>query len=202
MLILSLSEEEKAGLGVALNEATLVGIEIDEASHSAALTLAVLTLDKKGRSPKDPRIQIVLRNVGRAAASLRLGRWDDKAAPVVEFPPADLMERVLEFGGLPIYGWEFFDVHERELEKWGDRTSFDVTLSPDGGRRHSLRVFQEGDEKHLDVCVWFDSMLFRNAALQELSLDTVIAGGRRWWDALHNDPNHGRAHGIFPLADD
>lgn len=202
MLIDSLSEEDKAGLGVAFNEATLVGIEIDEESRTAALTLAVLALDKKGRSPKDPRLQIILYNVGRAAASLRLGSWDDESAPVVAFPPSELMERVLEMGGLPIYGWEFFDLHEREMEQWGDRTSFDVELSPDDGRTHSLTVFQEGNEQHLDVCIWFDGMLLRNAALQELALDQVIAAGQRWWDALDNDPSHGQAHGIFPLRGD
>jgi hypothetical protein len=199
LLIRSLSEDDKAGLGVAFNEATLLGAEIDPDGPMAGITLAVLALNEDGSSPEDPWLQIVLFNVGRAAASLRLGRWDDPAAPVVAFDPSELLEVVQGFGGLRIYGWEFFDEHERELEKWAAKASFDLELAAGDGQRHSLMMFQEGRQKHLDVCIWFDAMLLRNAAGEDVAISDVIAAGRRWWDALHRGDSIGPANGIFPL---
>jgi hypothetical protein len=43
-----LSAEEKKSLGVALNEAMLLGVELDPARCLAAATLAVLTLPEAG----------------------------------------------------------------------------------------------------------------------------------------------------------
>jgi hypothetical protein len=62
---------------------------------------------------------------------------------------------VQRFGGQPIYGWEFFDQHEKELAKWGDRLSLDWRSGTDGLSR-SITVFQESfgpKDAILDLCV-------------------------------------------------
>src|SRR6266511_308354 len=74
---MELSSEDRAALGVALNEAALLGVEVDRGTRHAAATLAVLSLPMEGPEPEDRRVQLVLESVGRFAASLRLGRWDD-----------------------------------------------------------------------------------------------------------------------------
>ncbi|MGH2848543.1 MAG: hypothetical protein ACRDL0_21490, partial [Thermoleophilaceae bacterium] len=75
---IELTEEQKNGIGVALNEASLVGIEVDQERRWAGVTLAVLTLPPEGGpEPQDPRVKLILSPVGRLAASLRLGHWDD-----------------------------------------------------------------------------------------------------------------------------
>jgi hypothetical protein len=114
---MQLTESQKIGLGVALNESTLLGFEVDPTRRLAGATFAVLTLPEEGPPLEDSRIQFLLYPVGRVAASLRLGRWDDQTAEVVSFGIESLLEMVRSFGGRPIYGWQFFDVHEEDFPK-------------------------------------------------------------------------------------
>src|SRR5262245_32108018 len=80
-----LTEEQCAGLNVALNEADLLGFEVNAERRMAAATFRVLTLPEIGPAPDDRRVQFLFRPVGRVAASLRDGRWDDPGAPIVPF---------------------------------------------------------------------------------------------------------------------
>ena len=196
--MLVLTAEQKAGLGVALNEATLLGIEVDPRSETAVVSLAPLTLLPEGPAPPDYRVSFVLREVGRVTASLRMGRWDDPLAEVVPLEIQDLARTVSSFGALPIYGWEFIDVHQAELERLGNRISLDWR-SVKGESGHSLMVFQEGSKRHLDVIIWFDSFVIRDNTGQPVDLATFIAGGERWWKALQNGDPRTQGPGIFPL---
>src|SRR5262249_50562206 len=150
----------------------------------AAATFGVLTLPVDGPPPDDSRMQLLFRPVGRGAASLRNGLWNDEAAEVVSFPLSELLGLVQSFGGQPIYGWEFFDLHEKELPKWASRLSLDWRSGSDG-LSHSISVFQEGASpaRHLDLCVWFDELEIRRPNGAVVPLQEFAAGGRRWWDA-------------------
>ncbi len=86
-----LTNEQKDGLGVALTEATLLGAEVDTTRCLAAATFALLTLPESGPVPEDRRLQFRFEGVGRVAASLRLGHWDDAAAAVQVFPVDQLL---------------------------------------------------------------------------------------------------------------
>jgi len=98
------STQEIADFGVALNEATLVGIELDPAKRWAGLTLAVLSLPEGGGpQPSDPRIQLILQPVGRLAASLRHGSWDDEHARVEPVDLDRLPAVVAVFDQQPVY---------------------------------------------------------------------------------------------------
>lgn len=192
-------DELKSDLDVALNEATLLGVEVDEDRRVAAAMFNVLTLPVEGPPSQDPRVQMVFRPVGRVLASLRNGRWDDPSAEVVPFQLHQLLEVVQSFGGLPIYGWEFFDVHADCLSQWANRLSVDWQSGRDG-LSHSISMFQEGPERHLDLCLFFDDLAIRRPDGQSVPLEEFAAGGKRWWDGLYNGDKRTQGHGIIPAG--
>lgn len=194
---MSLSVEEKQSLGVALNEATLLGVELDPERRLAAATLAVLTLPEAGPGPQDSRVQLLFSPVGRLAASLRRGAWNDPAAEVETFRLDQLLGKSCRGS---VYGWQFFDLHEEQLRRWGGRLSVDFRAGDDG-LSHSIFLFQEfhGPQRHLDLLIWFDRLEIRDPAGRPLTLAEFAAGGKRWWDGLYaGDPRTAGA-GITPL---
>jgi hypothetical protein len=56
-----LDEEQRHGIDVALNEADLLGFEVDPTRRLAAATFRVLTLPENGPAPNDRRVQFLLR---------------------------------------------------------------------------------------------------------------------------------------------
>ena len=104
MTPVDLTAETLAGLNRALDEALLLGVEVESEERVAGVTLAVLTLPDDGPVPDDRRVLLVLGGVGRVAASLRRGRWDDETADVVPFEIGDLFEVVKDHLGCSIYG--------------------------------------------------------------------------------------------------
>ena len=193
-----LTQDQKHGLGVAFNEATLLGAEVSPEQQTCAITVSLLTLPESGPAPEDSRIQILLRPVGKVWASLRLGRWDDDAAPVQRFEMPELLKVVQSFGG-PIYGWEFLDLEEDRFKNWSGRLSLDWTGNPEG-MKHSIFLFQEGavPERILDLRIWFRDIEFRTPQGQVVTIDDVIAGGKRWWDGLYAGDKRTDGHGIVP----
>jgi hypothetical protein len=181
---------------VAIDEATLWGAEVDSDQRIALLTLEVLTLPASGLPPDDRRVSILLYPVGRVAASLRFGDWDDPRTEVVPFELEELLEKVQIFKGLPIYGGDFIDKHEKQLARWGDRLSLDWSAG-EGGRSHSIYLFQDGLERHLDLCIWFDELRVFDPEQNEIELDTFMAGGWRWWEAFISGDQRTRGYGIF-----
>ena len=195
---MSLSQNQIHGLGTALNEATLLGAEVSQERRLAAATFAVLTLPESGPSPQDRRVQLLFHNVGRVAASLRLGRWDNANAPKQDFALEQLLSVVQSFGGLPVYGWEFFDIHDKSFPEWSDRLSLDF-IAPDSKPRHSVTLFQEGDNRHLDICIWFDEFSVHSPSGVSIAVDEFIAGGKRWWDAFYKGDERTSGSGMYPI---
>ena len=196
---MDLSDDQRRALGVALNEATLIGAEVRPDRRGAALTFAVLALPEDDAPPEeDRRRQFVLQPVGRVAASLRNGRWDDADAPAEPFPLEQLLDVVMSFQGVPVYGWDFFDrPDEDSFEGWSDRLSLDWRSEP-GGLSHTLDLFQDGGSRHLDLRIWFDDLRIFTPDRQEVSLDDFTAAGKRWWDGLYAGDPRTTGCGIFP----
>jgi hypothetical protein len=164
----------------------------------AAVLLSVLSLPEIGPEPDDRRVLLRLTEVGRVAASLRQGRWDDPDAPVETFSLAALSDVVRSFGAQAMYGWEFFDSEPTGWSWWQDRLSLDVRF--DGGSEdHSVRLFQEsgsGPVRHLDLGIWFGGLAGYDYQWRPIPLAEIADGGKRWWDGLHaNDPRT-RGHRI------
>jgi hypothetical protein len=185
-------------LNVALNEATLLGLEVSSRQRIAAAPFGVLSLPVTGPSPVGYSVQMLFRPVGRVVVSLRDGRWDDAGAAVLPVTIEDLLPIFQSFHCQPIYGWEFFDVHDKGLARWGNRVSLDWRSGSDGVA-HSITLFQEGAARHLDLCVWFDELEVREPDGKAMSLEQFVANGKRWWDAFYSGDECTNGHGLFPL---
>lgn len=153
--------------------------------------------------PSDPRRQIILTDIGRIAAALRDSRWDDLSARTVPFAVSDLLSVIQSFDGQPIYGWDFINVHDRAFDQWKNHLSLDI-VPPNGSLENRIMLFQEGAtvNRHLDLWIWFDAMLVRDASGNTIELSDFIAGGKRWWDALHAGDPRVEGHGIIPGGKD
>jgi hypothetical protein len=184
-------------LGVALNEARLLAIEVDAQTATAAVWLEVLTLPPQGPEPNDRRRRLCLGGVSRVAVSYRDGRWDDPDAPVLPLRLAHLSEVIGAFGRLPVYGWEFFNRGQAPFVEWRDRLSLDVRLAGHGTQ--TVDLFQEDGQRILDVRIWFATLAVTTATGPALDLEEFVAGGRRWWDALYAGDARAGGHGIVPL---
>lgn len=195
---MNITEEQRKGFGVALNESQLLGFEVHPERRVAAATFLVWTLPETGPIPDDRRVQFRFHPVGRVTASLRNGRWDNPDAAVVPFALGDLLSTVQSFGALPVYGWEFIDVHAKELAKWGDRLSLDWGSGEDG-RSHSITVFQDPGNRILELCVWFDDLEIRSPQGDQIPLDSFIAAGKRWWDAFYAGDERTKGGGMLLL---
>lgn len=195
---MELTQEDIDGLGIALNEATLLGFDVYDQDRVALATFEVLTFSEQGNPPDDSRVQFLFTPIGRIAASLRKGRWDDYTSQVVPLTIDQLFSVVQDFEGQPIYGWEFFDINQKDFLRWTDRLSLDCSWEPEG-LSHTITLFQEGNGKHLDICLWFDDFIIRDPKGNEISLANFIAGGKRWWDGLYNGDKRTEGHGIFPF---
>lgn len=195
-----MTEDDKAGLGIALNEATLLGFEIEKRTRIAAATFAVLSLPESGPPPEDSRVQIILSPVGRARALLRNTHSSNLVGPAVPFRIDDLLQVVTSFGGQPIYGWEFIDIHSADDAFCKGETSLDWASGIGiDGLSHSISVFQESPTRTLDLCIWFDRLEIFTPSGQKLSLEEFIAGGKRWWDAFYAGDERTRGLGLYPM---
>jgi hypothetical protein len=111
----ALTKSDIEGLNFALEEAQLVGVEVDARNRKAGVTLVILWDPESGPPPDDLRSQLVLEPVGRVVASLRHGSWDDRKAAVEPLEIRDL-PRVFKRlrGDQSVYGYRFFDVAAEE----------------------------------------------------------------------------------------
>ena len=57
---MELNEKERTALGVALNEARLLGFEVDTTRRMGAATFQVLTLPEQGPPPQDSKSSVFI----------------------------------------------------------------------------------------------------------------------------------------------
>ena len=197
---MNLTTEQVDGLNVALNEAAWLGIDIDCEGMRATVLLDVLTLPAEGPASDETNVALLLDGVSRVAASLRKGWWNDAEATVELLSLPGLDTAVRDFGGNPIYGWEFINPPEESWAGWRGRLSLDANLSEDPAP-HVLEIFQEsgsGSPRHLDLRVWFRELRVRRGAGEEVPMQEFIDGGVRWWGGLHAGDPRTTGKGIFP----
>jgi hypothetical protein len=193
-----LSDDLRAGLEVALNEADFCDVRINEKTGEVLLLFVVLTLPEEGPEPDDRRTVLSCEGVSRIVASLRQGRADDDKAEVVTLRLQDLPSTVRSFGSQPIYGWDFIDLPESGNPVWKDRASIDFSVGRGRGE-HSIDLFQESvttPPRHLDLRVEFDQLSVRDAEGRAVDLTAFASGGRRWWAALAAGDPRVEGHGI------
>ena len=190
------TKETLDGLGRALNEAELLGAEFDFEKEFLACTFNPIVVDENGKVPTDRRIQLILRNVNRIASSLRNSDWNDDKQQAEKFELADLLIIVNSFGGLPIYGWEFFNCAEEDFKRWENRLSFDWENKKYDGKEHTFDFFQEGHERHLDIRVWCSEIHLFNPNRQKIDLHEFMKASDRGWNAMNSNPEISKRYGI------
>lgn len=197
---MTLEGQFRQGLGVALNESRWLDVDVDSKRAEVRVLLHVLTLPETGPEPKDPRRVLRCWGVSRVAASLRNGPLPDPDAEAEPLGLGDLSKTVRSFGALPIYGWEFLDPPSSWTDRWADRLSVDERLAPAAGDDHRLYLFQDAEERCLELCVWFDDLTVTDGKARTLATDDFLEGGRRWWDALFAGDPRVAGHGIVPTG--
>ncbi len=150
---MQIDEDLRHRMGLALNEATLLGVEFDKEKNLVACSFALVTMDKDGNVPDDNRLLFIFKPVGRFVASLRNGHWDDKNAEVEKFEPESILEIIQSFKGLSIYGWDFVNCGDEDFDTWKDRLSFDYSKGENVGLSNTIDLFQEGGNRHIDCLV-------------------------------------------------
>jgi hypothetical protein len=179
--------DEAAGIGVALNESTLLDASVDPAQRTVELVVDVLSLPPEGPPPQDARVFLRVLDVGRIACRKLRG-----GAPV-PMRLEELAQTVRGGAGRPMYGWEFVDPPIEEPCDW----SLDWRAPTRAMGVHRLSVFQEWS---LDLWIWFDRLEVRTFAGVPVSLTDFVAGGKRWWDGLHAGDPRTANRGILPAG--
>ena len=196
---MKIDESTSSEIGVALNEASLLGAEYNPDMNAVGLTLSVLTLpDDSSPEPEDPRRQIILTEIGRLAGVLTERQAPRGAAIVQPFQASDLLSVVQSFGGQPVYGWDLINGDDHGFTKWRRRLSLDYRPR-DGSLDNRIFLFQGevSDDRTLDLWIWFSRLIVRDRTGVEIPLETFTADGKRWWDALYAHDPRTEGHGII-----
>jgi len=200
------SGELISAINVALNESDWLDVRLEAARARVEFMMRVMTLPEVGPEPADRSLVVRCDGVGRVAASLRAGRWNDEAAAVEPVTVESLSEIVRRFEGQPVYGWDFIDPKDEKgnsWTRWSQRLSLDTTFGGQGS--HVIELFQEsltGPVRHLDVRVWFEDLSMVNADGHEVPIEAVTSGGKRWWDGFFAGDARTQSHGMGPLKPD
>lgn len=202
--LVELTDELRAGLDTALNEADFCDIRINERRGEVRLLFVVLTLPEEGPEPEDRRTVLSCSGVSRIVASLRRAIGHEGEEETVSLFLEELPSTVRSFGSQPIFGWRFLDMPESGDAPWRDKASLDFSVGRGRGE-HSIDLFQESiDEpaRRLDLRIEFDELTVTDARGDALPLDDFAAGGRRWWAALEAGDPRTEGHGISRVAPD
>lgn len=197
---MQINEELKYRIGLALNEANLLGVEFDRKKNLVACSFELVTMDKDGNVPEDRRLLLIFNPVGRFIASLRNGHWDDKNAVVENFNPENILEVVQSFNGLPIYGWDFINCDDKDFDTWKDRLSFDYSTGNNTGLTNTIDLFQEGDNRHIDLRIFFDDFEILTPKYEPVDLEEFLENGKRGWDAVYSNNGKMDNFGIIPVT--
>ncbi len=165
-----------------------------------ACSFALVAMDKNGNVPVDNRLLFIFKPVGRFVASLRNGHWDDKSAEIEKFEPKKILEIIQSFRGLSIYGWDFINCGDKDFDSWKDRLSFDYTTGDNIGLTNTIDLFQEDDNRHIDLRIWFDDFEILTPKYEPVDLEEFLENGKRGWDAVYANNDKMGNFGIIPAT--
>jgi hypothetical protein len=117
---MDISSDLRDGVNRALNEADLLDVRVAEDGSEATIVVRVLTLPPNGPEPEDRVRHLRCQPIGRLAASLRLGAWNDGKA-AIEPLTLDQFCVVVASRVSQLYGWEFLDPPEESWKNWQKR---------------------------------------------------------------------------------
>lgn len=184
-------------LDYALEEALLLGLELDLAEATATVVLSVPAVPESDDDPAGRRFDLVLCGLGGLVASLRDGPFHDEAAVIVPVSVEQLPGVVASFRGLPVYGGRFFDDEER-CSKCAARPSVEWDSGGDPSR-HSLALSQDAPDRCLGLCFRFERLRILDGTGRDVSPEELLDTARRFWKALKDGDPRTRRSGIVPL---
>lgn len=197
---MQIDEELRHRIGLALNEATLLGVEYNKEKNLVDCSFALIAMDKDGNVPEDNRLLFIFKPVGRFAASLQNGHWDNKNAEVEKFEPENILEIIQSFKGRSIYGWDFINCGDKDFDTWKDRLSFDYTTGDNIGLTNTIDLFQEGGNRYIDLRIWFDDFEIFTPTYEPVDLEEFLENGKRGWAAVYANNDKMSNFGIIPAT--
>jgi hypothetical protein len=199
---MQINEELRHRIGLALNEATLLGVEFDKEKNLVACSFSVIAMDKYGNIPENNKVWFIFKPIGRFVASYRKGNWDDENAEVEKFEPKRIHDIVDSFNGQAIYGWDFINCGDEDFDKWKDRLSFDYSAEQKTGLTNTIDLFQEYGKKHIDIRIWFDDFDIFTSKYESIGLEELLENGKRGWDAVYANNKKMTNFGIIPVTNE
>jgi hypothetical protein len=186
-----MTPEQVRDLNIALNEADLLGVEVE--TPTVALRLWVLALPERGPAPTNRRRRLVLEQVGRIVARFATSQDAGSTYHAQALTMKDVVRRS-SFKGDSMYGWDFvasaaqiFDGEDLQ------DASVDFRLS-DKASTLGFYAFREGYEwQKLQLWIGFESIAIFDANGSSIPLDEFIQDGKRWWEHFWADDPRTRA---------
>lgn len=197
---MEINEDLRHRIGLALNEATLLGVEFDKENDKVSCSFSLIAMDENGAVKEDNRLLFIFKSVGRFVASYRNGHWDDKEAEIQKFEPDKILEVVQSFQGLSIYGWDFINCEDDDFNTWKDRLSFDYSTNNRNGLKNTIDLFQEGGDRHIDIRIWFNDFDILTSKYEPVELEKFLENGKRGWDAVYSNSDKMSKFGIIPAT--
>ena len=197
---MKINKKLKDRIGIALNEAVLLGVEFDEEKNTVACSFSLISMDKNGNTPIDNRLLFIFNPIGKFVASYRKGYWDDQNAEVIKFEPEKILEIVQSFQGLSIYGWDFINCGDKDFDTWKNRLSFNYSTNVGNGMTNTIDLFQEGFEKHIDIRIWFDDFKILTSEYKPFKIEDFLDNGERGWNAITSNNTKMKKFGVIPLT--
>lgn len=199
---MKIESPQKDLIGIALNEAKLLGLEFDSSARAINCTFSVLSLDEEYNAPLDNRVIVLLKPIGRISVSLRKGAWDAYTDDPIHFELEQLLQVVQSFGGQPIYGWDFINTDSDDYEKWKNLLSCSYESSEPNGFTNTIILFQEYyEERHLDIKIWFDDLIILDPSFKKIELSQFISNGERVWNAIAQNKPEGTQFAIISASE-
>lgn len=190
---MTLDKDKIAGLNVALNEATLIALDFEVVRRRASVTLELLSLPPTETATVKRAVELLLFPIGRLLVSLS---EEGTAGKVTIQTVSALVE---SFRGQAIYGWEFIDPPNLDMARLQNPLSLDYRTGEVVGSTHVIHLFQDSKGRQLDILMWFDDLCVKGIDGPEIAVEEVIAGGKRYWDAVFAGDSRTREGGIEPL---
>ena len=186
-------EGTREGIETALNEADVLGIQLDPAGAWCDVLVHVLALPESGPLDRDARRVLRLNVPGQVSILLRTDRAGLAGyGPVIPLSGLDAVEDFfasLSWSGA-MYGWKFLDDPSLTRD-WPARPSLTVQVRS-GTASHSLYWFNECGRTEGDAIasyliegtVTFEDLEVMRADAVPQRLAEFIADGQRQWQAV------------------
>jgi len=174
-------------LGVALNEARLVSLDVDEGAATVELRVDVLALRESADGPPDRRRTLRFTGVDRVRAAVRVGGLLGAVAPLASARALSSFVEGLR-GETYMLGGDFFDDPDLR-ERWPATSSLEVPIETERPSSHTFSwsidvVRGDGRRVVFDLAVDFTAVDVLDAGGAPIERESVLDDVRRFWRRL------------------